>query len=577
MKSLSNEEINHIRSSVDIVDVVMRYMPLTKRGKNYFGVCPFHEDNDPSMSVSQEKQIFSCFSCHTTGNVFNFLMEYEHIPFIEAVKKVADIAGIVVNVGEYKKETGTNYKLYEIYNISHKFYQNNINTANGKKAKDYLNSRSIDDNLIKEFGIGFALKSRDNLTRVLLKKEYKEKDIITSALVAKGETGLFDLFSNRIMFPLFDLNGKIVGYSGRTFDDSDTSKYINSKETPIFKKGELLYNYYKARDDSRIKDTVIIMEGFMDVIRAYSIGIKNVVATMGTAFTKEHANLVKRLAKNVILCFDGDNAGARATFACIDELAKVGIIPKVIRLEDNLDPDDYIIKKGKDSFLDKLASPISSTDFKMNFYKNDKNLNQTEDVAKYINQIIGELTKIDDEILREVTLKKLSLETNLDYDFLKSKLDKKPKEKKEVKKQVVVKTDKYALAQASLIFYMLKNASVIKMYDNQTLYFPDENYRFLAREISYFYKKNGYINEADLITNLDENLVKTLGQIEALKLSDNYTLEQINDYIHAIRENNFESEYKRLTEKLRNEQDEKVKIELGQKILDLLVRSENDV
>ena len=583
MKLLSQEEINNIRSSVDIVDVVMKYMPLTKRGKNYFGVCPFHEDNDPSMSVSPEKQIFSCFSCHTAGNVFNFIMEFEHVPFMEAVKTVADISGIKVEVGNYKKEAKVNHKLYEIYDISQKFYQNNINTVNGKIAKEYLNKRHISEELIKEFGIGISLKERDNLTKLLTKKEFSEKDIIASALVAKGDNGLFDIFYNRIMFPIHDLNGKIVAYSGRAFNNEDDAKYINSKETPIFKKSELLYNYHKAKDESRIKNTVIIMEGFLDLIKAYGIGIKNVVATMGTAFTKEQANLIKRLASKVIICFDGDKAGAKATLACINELNKIGITPKVVRLEDNLDPDDYITKKGKEEFLEKLENPMSSMDFKMDFYKSEKNLSQTEEVAKYASEIINELVNINDEILKEITLKKLSLETNLDYEFLKSKLDKKPV--KEVKKtETTKKLTKYELAQISLIFYMLRSDEVIKLYNNQTLYFPDENYRFLAREISYFYKKNGYINEADLITGLDENLVKTLGEIEALNLnlvqlnlSEEYTLEQINNYIDAIKEKNYDIEFERLKEKIKNEKDEKIKAELGQKILEIIARGEDNV
>ena len=196
-------------------------------------------------------------------------------------------------------------------------------------------------------------------------------------------------------------------------------KYINTKETPIFKKGELLYNYHRAKNSCRIKNSVIIVEGQLDLIRIYSVGISNVVATMGTAFTKEHAMLIKRLARDVVICFDGDSAGEKATVACGDELSNIGMSPKIVRLEDNLDPDEYIKKFGGQKFIDKIENPMNFMDFKLSFYKNGKNFNDNNDIAKYVNTIIDELSKIDDDVLKELTLKKISLESNLDIDFLK--------------------------------------------------------------------------------------------------------------------------------------------------------------
>ena len=471
MSVLSQEKINEIRTNVDIVDIVSRYISLTKKGKNYFGVCPFHEDGDPSLSVSPDKQIFSCFSCHTAGNVFKFLMEYEHISFVEAIKMCADIAGISVDIQTSKNNLVKQNKIYDIYELGQKFYVNNINTQFGKEAKTYLNDRGITDEMIKEFEIGLAVKSTDSLSKLLEKKEFKDKDLQDSGLIVKDERGYHDFFYDRVMFPLHDINDKVIGYSGRIYYQSkDAPKYINSKEHPLFKKGEFIYNYSRAKNECRIKNTVIIMEGFMDVIRAHSVGVKNAVATLGTAFTKEHANLVRRLAKNIIICFDGDKAGAKATMACSNELISMGIIPKIVRLEENLDPDEYILKYGKDKFIDKINNPLSVMDFKLNYLKNDKDLTQTVDKAKYATEMLEELNKIDDDVLKEVTLNKISQETDLDIEFLKSKLEK--KEEKIVKPKTIIKTTKYDMAQLGLLFYMLKSSDVIKWLIINLYIFP---------------------------------------------------------------------------------------------------------
>ena len=383
MNTLSQEKINEIRNSVNIVDVISSYIPLTPKGKNYFGICPFHDDNNPSMSVSPSRQIYKCFSCGATGTVFKFIMDYENISFKEAVKKVADLGGITVDIGKVNKKQN-HTELHQIYDLSLKFYMNNLNTPSGKEAREYLSKRNIDENTIKEFQIGLALK-HDALSKILIKK-FKPDEVLKSGLVGKRDYGYYDLFYDRIMFPLYDLNGNPVAYSGRIYNKEDNSKYFNTRETEIFKKGELLYNFHRAKDDARRKNQVIIMEGFMDVIRAYTVGIKNVVATMGTAVTDIQAHLIKRMAKEIILCFDGDEAGAKATMACSNELLKIGVTPKVIRLEEDLDPDEYIQKYGKEAFQKKIDNPISIMDFKLSYLKIDKDLTSSVDQAKYISE-----------------------------------------------------------------------------------------------------------------------------------------------------------------------------------------------
>lgn len=577
MAKLTTEQINDIRSSVDIVDIIAKYIPLTQRGKNYFGVCPFHDDHSPSMSVSQEKQIYTCFSCGATGNVFKFIMDYENISFIEAIKKIADISGIAIDIDlKNAKQNVVNKNLYDIYDLSLKFYQNNLNTSEGVGAKEYLAKRSIDENLIKEFQIGLAIRQRDLLTRLLLKKEFEEKELIKSGLVIKNEYGLSDIYCNRIMFPLYDLNGQVVGYSGRIYNGNDTSKYINTKETEIFKKGELLYNYHRAKDAARNSGQVIIMEGFMDVIRAYTVGITNVVATMGTAVTKNQALLIKRMAPEVILLFDGDEAGAKATMACAVELEKHGISPKIVRLEDNLDPDDYILKCGKDKFLTKLKNPINIMDFKLDYLKKNRNLNNSIDTSKYVNDVLEHLNSIDDEVLREITLNKLSKDSSLDIEFLRGKLNAKTITKAEKTRDAIKekKASKYEKAEVYLINYMMKSNEVVKLCMKQLSNLPTKCYRDLERLIIAYYKEYGYINEADFISYLmdkDDYYMNTVKQIKKLQLKDSFTLDEIKDYIKVILDYNIESEHQRLSKLLKETDDASKRIEIGQKLVELKI------
>lgn len=570
---MDNDLINTIRKSVDIVDVISKYVPLVARGKNYFGVCPFHDDHSPSMSVSKDKQIYKCFSCGATGNVFNFIEDYENVSFKEALKILADIAGISINGIDVKSSNrDVNKSLYDIYEVSSKLYINNLNTNYGVSAKEYLHNRGITDDLIREFQIGLSLHDKDLLTRLLVKKGFSNNDMVMSGLIVKNDYGYSDIYSNRIMFPLYDVSGRIVGYSGRIYNKEDTSKYINTRETAIFKKGELLYNYHRAKESCRKKNTVIITEGFMDVIRCYSIGVTNVVAAMGTAFTREHVMLIRKLAHDVILCFDGDSAGEKATYSCINLLLEYNITPKVVRLPENLDPDEYIIKYGKNKFINMLNNPINIMDFKLSYFKNDKDMSSSVDMSSYVNSVINELKRIDDDILREISLKKLSEESKLDIDFLREKLES-ITEVKEVKSVLKKNTDidRYDKAQMYLIYYMLNNDDVVEEYDNKVNYMPNEKYRKLATYISCFYKENGHVCIADLMTYLSnyEGMREVVNEILSLNLKDEYTKSEINDYIFVIKDYNIRNEISRLQIEQKNVIDNVRKIEIAQRIIDL--------
>ena len=575
---IDNNTLNEIRNNLDIVEIISNYLPLTSKGKNYFGVCPFHDDHSPSMSVSKEKQIYTCFSCGATGNVFKFIQDYENISFLEAVKKCADIAHIHVDIGQ-AREKNKYQELYDIYELSQKFYQNNINTELGKKAKEYLKNRQLDENIIKEFGIGLSLNEKDMLTKLLKSKKYDDKTLLRSGLVNENNYTLNDVYRNRIMFPLYDLNGKVIGYNGRVYNGETENKYVNSKETDIFKKRELLYNYHKAKDEARKKHQIILMEGPMDVIRAHTIGVKNCVATLGTAFGKEQAMLVRKLSTNVVLCFDGDDAGLKATKTAIVELEKLGITPKIVRLENNSDPDDYIIKNGKDAFINKINNPMNIMEFKESLLKSEYNLNNTEELANYINTMIKEIDNIDDDILKSVSINKLSKETGVDVDLIKSKLTEKELVNIEIKpKKETRKLNKYIKSEQYLIYYMLQSNDVIKMYQKKITHMPTETYRHLAFQIDLFYKEHGFINSADLITYLKDDIesIKALGEITSLNLPSEINYETIEDYLNNIREYNEKNQTNIYKNKLRSEMDYKKKLELANKALEIKRRREEN-
>lgn len=567
---LSNDQINEIRKSVDIVNVISDYIPLTTRGKNFFGVCPFHADHSPSMSISKEKQIYTCFSCGASGNVFNFIMDYENISFIEAIKIVADKAGIPLSINTKQDNTSKFKELYDIFELTQKFYTNNINTNLGLEAKQYLNNRNLDNNVIKEFGIGLSLNKIDVLTNLLIDKLYSQSTIERTGLVSKRDKGYTDTYVNRIMFPLFDLTGKIVGYSGRVYNSESKSKYFNIRETEIFKKGELLYNYHKAKESTRQEGKLIVVEGFLDVIRLYTIGINNVVATMGTAVTKNQALLMKRLSGEIILCFDGDNAGDEATASCMDELSKIGIIPKVVRLENNLDPDEYIIKFDGDKFKDKINNAMNAMDYKMSYFKKDKDLNNNLGMAKYVDMVIEELNKINNETYSELSLNKLSQESNLNLEYLKSRLYKREEKIEQIlEPKKIIRISKYEKAEQHLLYYMLSSKEVVKLYNKKQPFVHNENYRKLAREISLYYKEFGSVELADLITYFKDNalLFKTIMSLVNLNIKDDFTIEEINDYIKVLKIKTIDDEILKLQDRIRFEIDPLNKAKILQEII----------
>lgn len=575
---MNNQDlVNEIRQKVDIVDLISEYLPLIQKGKNYFGVCPFHNDTNPSMSVSREKQIYKCFSCGASGNAFNFIMDYDHVDFKEAIKILGEKAGVEVSGITVAPKVTKYDKFYEIYDFANKYYQNNLNSKEGQKAKKYLEKRHIDDELIKEFGIGLALDNMTALTTILSNKNYSIKELDQIGLASNNH----DTYINRIMFPLHDISGHVVGFSGRIYDDSNLNKYLNTKETIIFKKGECLYNYHIARDHARKMKFIIVVEGFMDAIRLSQIGYKNVIALMGTAMTTEQMHLVKKISTNVYLSLDGDNPGQNATITIGEELTKLGLDVKVIGMPTEKaehDPDEFIIKYGKERYISLIESALNYSDFKINFLKKGVNFSSDLELSKYINSVIKEVSVIKDEIRREIILKKLAIETNLSYNTLEKRSNeylefqnvvaKEETSKPVITEKKTTKVSKYEKAAYALIYGMVNDPWVIRKFEKENVRLMTQELRYLASEICYYYRKYGTINMADFYTYLTdkEELLVVYNFIINLDYEEEISVKAIEDYITVIKEYNVRQEIKRLNDLIKKENDPIEKAKIAEKI-----------
>ena len=570
---MNNELANEIRSKCDIVDIIGERIPLVARGKNFFGVCPFHDDSNPSMCVSREKQIYTCFSCHATGNVFTFLMNYEHMDFRETLRYLGEKVGVDVSSIHIAKKNTKFDPFYDAYSFSLKYFQNNLLSKAGVNARNYLAKRNIDDSVIKEFEIGLSLDTSDDLTKLLTSKKYDLASLNQIGLSSDAR----DVYIDRIMFPLYDLTGRVVGFSGRIYKDNGLNKYLNTKETPIFKKGQLLYHYHIAKEECRLKKSVIVMEGFMDVIRASTIGVRNTVALMGTALTHEQLQLLKRLSNNIILCLDGDDPGVHATLSIGDMLLEEGLEPKVLVLPNPDDPDSFILNQGKDKFLGLLDSAVTFNDFKLRKLKESVDFRSEEETAKYINQVLVEAAKVQDPIRVEIMLKKLAKEFDLSYNTLEMRFREIEKPKPKTPKVVVTyqkkKKTKYEKAMEQILYFMLNNDWVISQFEKERFIFPNEESRLLASEIVYYYTTYGNINIPDFYTYVQdkEEVVNFLNDILASNYIESTTKDDLFEYFGVIREYSRTQEIKRLTKSLQKEVDPIEQAKIAEKIRKLRI------
>ncbi|MCX7834424.1 MAG: DNA primase [Ignavibacteria bacterium] len=429
---IPTEKLNEVSQANNIVDVISQYIPVKKKGKTFVALCPFHPDKNPSLHISQEKQVFFCFGCKKGGNVFRFVQDYEKISFNEAVLKLAERVGIKIAFKKGDVDISNEIsKLYEINKIAAKYFYNNLLNIKGSE-KDFLNEyfkvRKIKKNTIVKFGLGYASRGWNNLSSYFLDNtDFTIEDLRLAGLVKINEKGSFyDTFRGRLIFPIFNENDKVVGFGARKLfeDDEIEGKYINTQETKIYQKRQILYGLNFAKDSIRAKDFVLIVEGYFDLISLSQAGINNVVATSGTALTLEQLKLLSRYTQNIILNFDSDIAGVKASKAGIQLILETGMNLNIITLPENQDPDSFINIYGKDEFEKLINKKVSFIDFVSSVYKKENKLNTAEEKTEFIKEIISFIVRIPDKIKRAFYIKEISTKYGLYESDLRDELEK---------------------------------------------------------------------------------------------------------------------------------------------------------
>ena len=420
----SDEIIEEVRQNNDIVDIISQYVHLTRKGRNYFGLCPFHNEKSPSFSVSPDRQIFHCFGCGVGGNVYTFLMKIEGITFREALEQLAERANIQLPTLENSADTAREElkaKVYKVNEFTAEFYHQNLYKPVAKIAQEYVKKRRMNNETLEAYKIGYSGKF-DELYKALKAQGFGEKEILESGLVNKNDNGTYiDRYRNRLMFPICDARGKVIAFGGRVLDDSKP-KYINSPENVVYSKGRHLFGLNVAKKDSAKK--ILIVEGYMDVISLHQRGITNVVGALGTALTEQQGWLLRRTTEQVILGFDADGAGQTAIARSMEILQKMGCDMRVLQIEGAKDPDEFIVKFGEGRFKLAIDNAISLVEFKVKNLKKDFNLENTGDKIKFLNEIAKILSKVENTMEREIYIEKIANGYNISKEAIYAEVNK---------------------------------------------------------------------------------------------------------------------------------------------------------
>ena len=567
---IPQETIEMVRQQTNIVDVVGQYVQLKKSGKNYLGLCPFHNEKSPSFSVAEDKQIFHCFGCGKGGNVFSFIQEIEGLSFPESVEKVADLANISVSLNLTNRPQVMSPKVLEesqliqIHEKTSELYHHILmNTQVGEKALEYLKERGLTEEVIKTFQIGFAPRDRRLLHKVLEKDNYSDEVLKKTGLLFQLEDGNWiDRFYQRIMFPITNFQGKVIGFSGRIledvdFDATDQPKYLNSPETDLFNKRFILYNFHQSRTEIRKKNEVILFEGFMDVISAWMSGVKNGVASMGTSLTMEQINALEKISDEVLISYDGDNAGIEATSRAIDLLSNqssMGI--QIISIPDKMDPDDYRRKYGEDNLHQLIKNSRETVfQFKKDYLKRNKNLTIEADKLLYIDELLGELIHVSSIVEVDLALSQLADEFHVSKNTLQNELRTKKQSFKQQsmasysqedygEKEIVIpkhyevkKIGQVEKAEMTLIFRLLTERSAYQFLSaREDLTFAHDVYQELFLHLTNYIQLHGEIVIADFLDYLKEQELKqVLIQTTMQNFSEESTKQELEDCLLVIK------------------------------------------
>ncbi|MCL1630404.1 DNA primase [Sporolactobacillus sp. CPB3-1] len=549
---LQEQVIEKIRKSLDIVDVIGGYVQLKKQGKNYIGLCPFHSERTPSFSVSPDKQLYHCFGCGAGGNLFTFMMEIEGMSFTESVQFLADRANIQLDTSFSKKDfhSPNNQKkkqTIEGLELLTKFYHYLLTTAKyGTPGMHYLESRGFNEEMIERFQIGYAVDSWDVVTKFLQKRGIRLELMEQAGMIKKRgfDDKYFDRFRNRIIFPIFNMAGKTVAFGGRTLGD-EKPKYLNSPESDAFHKGQILYGFHLARQAIRKSSQVVLLEGYVDVIRAHQAGVLNSVASMGTSLTEAQASALTRIADTIIICYDSDTAGVEASFRAAEMLQGNGKIIKIANMPEGFDPDDYIRKFGGERFKsDVIGASQTLMTFKMNYLRRKRNLSDEGDRLLYIEEVLKEMTSLTRAVERDHYLHLLSEEFSVSLDSLKKQLHQMSvtKQRREQRKGTVLLERShrvppaYEMAERKLLARMMRSREISdRIRDTIGGSFTIDVHQALSAYLYAYYEQGNPPDEGLFLQKLDDPVLqRKVTELSLMPMSSQVNDQEIEDCMKQV-------------------------------------------
>ena len=554
MVRYSEELIDEIRNSNDIVDIISQYVILKRSGRNFFGLCPFHKEKTPSFSVSPDKQIFHCFGCGAGGNVIHFISKIENVDFKESLEILADRAGIKLPTLENNvdsKRLELKEKVYEINKLVAMYYHETLYKPQAKPAQEYVKKRKLDNKALKEFCIGYA-ENANVLYKMLKEKGFTEEEILASDLVIKKGNSYVDRFKNRLIFPIQDIRNRFIAFGGRVLDNS-LPKYINSPENIVYSKARNLYGLNVAKNTKTRK--LIIVEGYMDTVSLHQRGIDNVVASCGTALTEAQGRLLRKYAEKVIISYDSDSAGQAATLRGLEILNNLGCDIRILQMEGAKDPDEYVIKYGNGRFNDLVENAISLVEFKIKVLKKGLNIENTNDKIKFMNEIAKILGEVDNKIEQEIYIDKISSDYNISKEAIYAQINKneysnnkgsKILESSNIRKPIIKKQETKVNSELekreNIIISLLIDGgeevyNKIKGIINPNDFKSEANQKIMRRLYEEFEKGNSNINSlVDMFAD-DEQVVNALTGI----MADDYEIEDNKKALEDVI-NNYQKE-----------------------------------
>lgn len=555
--------VDDILSKTDIVAVISSYIPVTKKGRNFVAVCPFHDDHHPSMQISQEKQIFKCFSCGASGNAISFVERYEKISFMGALFKVAEIMGIS-DPRLHKEDFAPRIDertaaLYACINDLERYYQYGLTTPEAEKARDYLSKRGITQSDIQKFGIGYSLQDGAKTIEYLRQRKHSVKSIEDIGIASASPKGMSDSNAGRLVFPLRNANGQVVGFSARRLYDDGSPKYVNSPETPIFKKGKILYNYDIARQSAKRAGYVYLLEGFMDVMALSRAGLESAVALMGTSLTSEQIGMLRQLNVEIRICLDGDAPGQEGMMKIISQLNKAFLSFRLVSNPGDLrDPDDIYQEEGKEAVVQKMSRLVDPFSFQVDYYTNVRKLVTPEERLKVMHYFIPQLRNIPSGLERENTIIKLAKATGYEEEAIRKEINKaEPGQKTEEEIEYGEEVETTALhperrfrkrlfkAERETLYYMFTHPEAVEFFKKNIDNFMTKNYNEIANYIiDYSRSRSDVVSLPLLVSDIESNeeeenkdgLIATLNEVAEDRYHPEFSLEVLKTCASAIEE-----------------------------------------